>query len=52
MTTSPLGRALGDSTQPPACKVLADDISVHWYPQGATPGDACLCGKTVMKEDL
>jgi hypothetical protein len=48
---NPLDKLLGSTGTPPACKVIAEDISVHWYPSGVQPGDHCLCGKTVMKEE-
>jgi hypothetical protein len=47
MSEPPLSSLLG--TGEPQCKVVAPDVSVHWYPTGARPGDRCLCGLTQMR---
>ena len=47
-TESPLSRLLG-AGQPTGCRVLAEDISVHWYPQEARAGDPCFCGSRQMQ---
>lgn len=43
---TPLGSMLGTGSEV-QCKVIAADISVHWFPRGAVPGDRCICGATV-----
>ncbi len=35
--------------EPPRCRVLAPDISVHWY---ATPqAETCICGEVEQRRD-
>lgn len=48
---TPLWAILGAPGEPPECKVISDDVAMHWYPQGATPGDACLCGARTKTGD-
>jgi len=36
-------------TGPLECKVIAPDISIHWFKNGAKKGSKCLCGKTKRK---
>lgn len=49
MSSGPLDGLLGSGGQPPVCRVLADDISVHWFdpPNNKT----CICGKTERKKN-
>ena len=42
---------LGRAGEPPKCRVVSDKIAVHWFPVGAVPGDACLCGATARDAD-
>lgn len=35
---------LGGSGHPVACKVVNDDVFVHWWAADAEPDDPCLCG--------
>jgi hypothetical protein len=42
---------LGHPGEEPHCKVFTEDMSVHWFPRGATPGDACLCGQRTMSDE-
>lgn len=48
---TPIQAMLGIPGEPPACKVFSSEVSVHWYPTGARPGDKCLCGMSTMTED-
>lgn len=48
--SGPLGSFLG-TDGPPRCRVLSEDISVHWWASSATPGDPCLCGAQVKQPD-
>ena len=44
---APINRLLGDGT---SCRRIAKDVSVHWYPSTAEPGDMCWCGEAVMRD--
>lgn len=48
---SALDAVIGRDGEPPRCKILSDNIVMHWFAIGAQPGDACLCGDTVMKRE-
>jgi hypothetical protein len=48
MTT--LDGILGRAGDPVECREITDDVSMHWYPPDAKPGDPCLCGKLRMKD--
>ena len=47
--SAPIDRLMGDPAD--GCRRFTDDIAMHWYPQGAKPGDACFCGEMTMRED-
>lgn len=49
MSASPINAMLDPSV---GCRHFTDDISVHWYPQDAVPGDACHRGEKVMRNYL
>lgn len=42
---------LGANGEPVRCKVITDDISVHWFETGAKTGDKCLCGETERSDE-
>lgn len=48
-TKNPIEVLLGSGV--PECRVISDDISVHWFKMTAKPGDACECGETVLQEE-
>lgn len=39
----PVRDLLGSGTS--QCRVLTDDIEIHWWDRKARSGDGCLCGK-------
>ena len=43
--TAPIDQLPGGGT---ACRTVADDVAVHWYPTDAGPGDQCWCGTVRM----
>lgn len=45
---SPLDSLLGGGPEV-ACRVISEDIAVHWWPTLAKPGDPCMCGLTLKE---
>jgi hypothetical protein len=41
---TPMDMLVGAAGEAPKC-IEHGEVSVHWYPTGAKPGDLCLCGK-------
>lgn len=44
MTQTPTGWILGAGANV-ACRTVAPDVAIHWWPTAAEPGDPCLCGE-------
>jgi hypothetical protein len=47
---NPLSMLLGVPGDTPVCRILAEDITLHWWETEAAPGDPCLCGAQTMDE--
>lgn len=50
MKPSPIDRLLGLTGDGVECRSYGKAMSIHWYPQGAKPGDRCICGERVKDE--
>lgn len=46
-----LDGVLGKPGDPLQCRTIAEDISIHWWPRDAKPGDRCLCGERIKNEE-
>jgi hypothetical protein len=33
------------------CRVLSDDLAVHWWKIGTKPGDLCMCGMSPRTDE-
>lgn len=52
-TVSVLDRLLGlpELGLGPKCRVLAKDVSCHWWPADAKEGDPCFCGASKLPKE-
>ena len=42
---------VGGPDEPIRCRVINDVASVHWWMIDAQPGDKCLCGEALKRDD-
>ena len=44
MGETPMQSLLGQGDMPTECKVVTEDVSMHWFPS-FEPGSPCFCGE-------